>query len=382
MTTWSGDYAKAIVQMMTQASTEYDVLFVDYQFTWKDVVMKLLGKGAAPVRRMLGINPRIRREEAAYVLTPLPLLPINWIGNHKIHRVLNDFNGWILTQQVKDAQRRLGLENATFIYAFNPIAGYPIHQNLKPRNSYYYCYDNIASANWCSAHGAYYENLLMTRVSGIITSSEGLFQQKSPWNERSILIRNGADTALFSQAFKRNPPTQKVVCYMGSLDDRLDYKLLQGAIKMMPETHFRFIGRVCHPLAEQLADYPNVTLHGPKSLEQLQHWLQDACVGIIPFAKNAFTQNIYPLKINEYLAAGLPVVLTDFAPLNEFSSITYKASGVADFVAALEHAIDDDRATLRTRRQQFAKAQDWSSRFDELKAFISPEKAKRHVEAV
>ncbi len=381
MTTWSGDYAKAIVQMMTQASAEYDVLFVDYQFTWKDVLMKLFGRGAAPVRRMFGISPRIRREEETHVLTPLPILPINWIGNHKIHRVLNSLNGWILTQQIKAAQKTLALEDATFIYAFNPIAGYPIHKNLKPINSYYYCYDNIASAQWCSAHGAYYENLLMSRVSGVITSSEGLYQQKSVWNERTSLIRNGADTALFSKAFKLNPPTQKAVCYMGSLDDRLDYQLLQGAIKSMPDTHFRFIGRVCDPLAKQLGEYPNVTLHGPKPLEQLPNWLQGASVGIIPFVKNAFTKNIYPLKINEYLAAGLPVVLTDFAPLKEFSAITYKATGVADFVAALEHAMDEDRATQRTRRQQFANAQDWSARFEDLKAFISPEKVNRHVEA-
>ena len=47
-------------------------------------------------------------------------------------------------------------------------------------------------------------------------------------------------------------------------------------------------------------------------------YLKEFHIGIIPFVKNEQTAAIYPMKINEYLAAGLGVVATDFAPLSEF----------------------------------------------------------------
>ena len=64
MTTWEGDYMKTIVHMMTQLAKNHRVLFVDYPFTVKDVASTILGKSKAPVKRMLGINDRLRTLEA------------------------------------------------------------------------------------------------------------------------------------------------------------------------------------------------------------------------------------------------------------------------------------------------------------------------------
>ena len=40
-----------------------------------------------------------------------------------------------------------------------------------------------------------------------------------------------------------------------------------------------------------------------------------------PFVKNDFTRGVYPLKINEYLAVGLPVVSTRFSVIEGLTTL-------------------------------------------------------------
>ncbi len=43
--------------------------------------------------------------------------------------------------------------------------------------------------------------------------------------------------------------------------------------------------------------------------------LRGADAGLIPYARNALTESIFPMKVYEYLAAGLPVVATPLPAL-------------------------------------------------------------------
>ncbi|MGO8056082.1 glycosyltransferase, partial [Rhizobium leguminosarum] len=58
---------------------------------------------------------------------------------------------------------------------------------------------------------------------------------------------------------------------------------------------------------------PNVLFVGPKHITQLANYLQYFDCVLIPFRKNTLTKSIYPLKINEYLAAGKAVIATHFS---------------------------------------------------------------------
>ncbi len=48
-------------------------------------------------------------------------------------------------------------------------------------------------------------------------------------------------------------------------------------------------------------------------------------VGLVPFEKNECTKNNYPLKINEYLASGTPVKITNFACITDFEGFIYES---------------------------------------------------------
>lgn len=93
-------------------------------------------------------------------------------------------------------------------------------------------------------------------------------------------------------------------------------------------------------------------------------------MGIIPFAKNEFNKGVYPLKINEYLAAGLPVVTTDFGYLQDFENVIRIADSTEKFKAFTLEEINNDSAERKLQRLNFARQNSWEQRVEEISGII------------
>src|SRR5207237_5072948 len=83
-TTWEGDFQKAVVQLMTELSVRHRIVYVDYQYTLKDLAMGVVGRQKIPVRELVRLkNPLSRKTfdngSEAYVWIPPLMLPINWL---------------------------------------------------------------------------------------------------------------------------------------------------------------------------------------------------------------------------------------------------------------------------------------------------------------
>ncbi len=373
MTTWEGDYIKSTVKLMEALSTRARVLFVNYQYTWKDVIWALLGKSPAPLQNILGFKPRISQQGNVSVLTPGPVIPINWIRNRRIHAWLNKVNGWIAARAIKKAQRQLGMLQPTMINAFNPVMGTALMGILPTKATYYYCYDDISQSHWCKNHGPAYEKQFAKHVDGIFVSSKALQDKFQALHSNVAWIPNGVDFELFGSAFSvsgRKRSAELHVVFLGSLDFRVDFDLLTYLAKKLPRVHFDLVGRVLEKSkVRDLTTFPNVTVHGPQQPDNLPSFLSRADVGIIPFIRNEFTRSIYPMKINEYLAAGLPVVATDFADLTGFESVVWIAKRKVDFLMCLARSLETDSIELQNQRRNIAQSNDWQGRAASFWAF-------------
>ncbi|MEL6770437.1 MAG: glycosyltransferase [Bacteroidota bacterium] len=378
--TWDGDYMKSTVHLVRALAARHlapgrQALYVDYPFTVKDVVQTLRGRQRAPLRRMAGpLMPggedRLRRVEigdgrAVHVLTPPVTVPVNGLAPGIAYDALLGLNGRVVGAAIRRAIQRLGMSAPVVVNAFNPFLGVPLAGRLGERLLAYYCYDEISAAAWNRRHGTRLEARFLTQADVVVVSSEALLASKRGHHDRVRLVKNGVDFDLFHEAYDADPTARvgrPCVGYLGSLDDRLDYGLLHAVIEASPDWRFLFVGRLVDERAHGLSRHANVDLVGAQQPAALPGFLRQMDVGTIPFARTDFTANIYPLKINEYLAAGRPVVMTPFADLREFAGLATVAETAEAFRTGLGEALAPAAPEVVAARIEAARGNAWPGR--------------------
>ena len=263
------------------------------------------------------------------------------------------------------------------VNAFNPAAGRYNKRAFGNGKWIYYCYDNIAAAPWLQKHGTYLEKEFIPLVDGVITTSPGLLELKKSQHERVALVRNGVDFELFNKAInfralRADEQSAPVLGYVGSIDDRIDYDLLDHLYSSLPEVHFHFVGRIMdEALVAHWKSRDRVHFFGAQSVDRLPEFLAEFDVGLIPFVSNEFTKGIYPLKINEYLAAGLPVVSTRFADLSDFEQDVALCESQNEYLKAVQNSLVTDHPAERQKRVEVARGNSWTARAKTFKQILN-----------
>jgi glycosyltransferase involved in cell wall biosynthesis len=153
---------------------------------------------------------------------------------------------------------------------------------------------------------------------------------------------------------------------VGNLNDRIDWELLESIARARPHWQLTLVGPVYHASAQtdaavrRLREVANVRLPGPVGRDGLPAAVAALDVGLIPYRMTAANRRINPLKLYQYLAAGVPVVATPIPAVAEVEGAAALAEGPDAFVAAIEAALRTDdagRAALRAR----ARAFDWQA---------------------
>ncbi len=375
---WAGNYAKAVVEMMrVLARNGNKILYVENPYTWIQV-FRTLGKGRLlEAFQMIFSSTRCKKyrveEFSVLVFNPGPVLPINFLPRGPWYNLLMRWNNNRIKRLVRKVLKKQGMEERLIhINAFNPLVAKGTAGEFNEETLIYYCYDEIRSAKFLHRHGSYLEPWLMSRVDFTFVSSDGLKEAKSSLSNKIHVIKNGVDYELFKQGFRSQVPEKKKVGYIGSIDDRLDLDLLKKLFEHFPETEFEFVGRVNDPeVKEFLSAHPQVLLAGAHPYTELHVFLSRYAVGIIPFVKNSFTAGIYPLKINEYLATGLPVVSTNFSKLSDFNAVASICDTDETFIESIEKYMSEDSAELRDKRKNFAALNSWERRAEKLSELIT-----------
>lgn len=154
-------------------------------------------------------------------------------------------------------------------------------------------------------------------------------------------------------------------------------RLLSACANLRGNFHLDVLGH--GPEAEALAGQAKalglteqVTFHGAVPPQEVPLLLQDLDIAVAPYpaGENYFS----PLKVYEYLAAGLPVVASAVGSIPEVlegtgAAILTDPEGTADLTRALQHLIDDPEArrTMGARARSEALAHhSWASRCREI----------------
>jgi teichuronic acid biosynthesis glycosyltransferase TuaH len=155
--------------------------------------------------------------------------------------------------------------------------------------------------------------------------------------------------------------------YVGTLDPRVEVESLRALAQAYPTASVVLVGRCPDPEHyAPLRALRNVTIAAPVARTELRALVGAADVGLIPHVRDEQTEAMSPLKLYEYLAAGLPVAATDLPPIRPvWPGRTALAHGPTDFPAAVARALELGRCAERDRID-FIHANAWERRFELL----------------
>jgi len=80
---------------------------------------------------------------------------------------------------------------------------------------------------------------------------------------------------------------------------------------------------------------------------------------------------VFPIKLFEYLAAGKPVISTALENVKPYRHVIAIASGVDEWVQAIDGAVNGGGAGTIQDRLALARANTWDARADSLESWLS-----------
>ena len=262
------------------------------------------------------------------------------------------------------------------IWAYTPAG----EELLRPRHSglVYHCVDDLAAYPGVDAEAfRAAERRLVAQADVCIVSSRELERKLAALGPRRLVYwPNPADTTAIRRARRRRPAEGPVVVgFVGAVQGhKVDVELVAACAELRPDWIFELVGPVGLGLAEDDLDPAslpaNVRLPGSVDRRELPEVLTRFRLAMIPYRLNEYTASVFPMKVFEYLAAGLPVVSTPLPSLvGEVEHVRFAAEPEA-FVAELGAALETDGAGAADERSDYAAAFSWEARLEEALALL------------
>jgi glycosyltransferase involved in cell wall biosynthesis len=309
-------------------------------------------------------------EHDLWVVTPL-VLPL---PHHPIARVVNRHIVRSTIQRV-----RVELDIREFdLWTFLPSTADYIG-TLGERRTVYYCVDEWSTfPGLAPAATREAERRLLERVDVTFATSAALVAAKRVICRATFPAPHGVDHAKFARAL--SPATEVPadlaalprprLGFFGTLRDFIDYDLLAYIARRRPLWSLALIGQQLSPQLARLRGLPNVYLLGQKPHDALPAYCKGFDVGLVPYRVDADVGFINPLKLREYLCAGLPVVATDMPEVRPYARLCHIARTPDEAISAIERALAERSPGLRRRRSDAMRAETWTARVDDLLATL------------
>jgi glycosyltransferase involved in cell wall biosynthesis len=321
-----------------------------------------LGRMVRAITRFL--RGPVQVETGLWIATPLvlPLPHSRWA---------TAINRRILTMTIAWWRRKLGM-NSFQLWTFLPnVANYL--GRFGEKFVVYYCTDEFSQFSYLDgARTRAQEQELCRRADVVFTTGRSLWERRRLLNPETHLALHGVDHAHFASALDSETPLPAdladapapIVGFFGLIQDWIDLSLISYLAEQRPNWTIAIIGKALVDITP-LRRHANIRILGQKPYAELPKYCRAFSIGMLPFVVNELTRNVNPIKLREYLSAGLPVVSTELPETAGYDHCRITRSP-DEFLAACDKALETDTPALRRIRSESMAGETWEARVDEI----------------
>ena len=271
----------------------------------------------------------IRFGDISRITGRLKIFIKSWGGFTSINKLLTIFSpifipihgNWIFDKLNSFYISNKILNWMSFFKFKNPIiilfAPNPISLSIVKKINYdllnYYVADNmLLSARSNQGVIKKCEDAIIKKSDVIVYTSSNLKNKFTNINKNHHFLSNGVNINRFQNInLKKQKKNKFVIGFVGSIRGTIDENLIIYLAKKFPQDQIIFVGPIVEPLHLVIKKkFKNISFLKEVSHKKIPNIMKNFDVGLLPLKTNEFTHSIFPLKLFEYLAMGIPVLST------------------------------------------------------------------------
>jgi uncharacterized SAM-binding protein YcdF (DUF218 family) len=256
-----------------------------------------------------------------------------------------------------------------------------IIDNINKKVVIYYCIDNFFVSSTSAKKIRKSEIRLLKKADLVFATSRKLCDYCSQYAKKVHFFPFGVNFSKFEKArsssvdmcLELRDIKRPIAGYVGGIHKWIDQRLVKAMAEKFKDYSFVFAGPLQTDISS-LAGLKNVHFLGNKEHDRLPLIIKDFDVCMIPYLMTDYTKNVYPTKLNEYLAMGKAVVSVNLPEVVEFSrargDLVYIGEDEKSFGEAFERAARSKSPEAVNRRIEAARKNSWESRIQDMSDLI------------
>jgi glycosyltransferase involved in cell wall biosynthesis len=284
-----------------------------------------------------------------------------------MNKVAAYFNVRSLARSIECAMRSIGIKNPVLLTSTPVVVQYLAA--LPCRTIVYLRQDEYEHYPGCDPILVQKTEPVMFDVADAIFVTARSLYPKGDAGNKTQYLPHGVQLKHFTQ-IPLQPSGKKILGYFGTIDERMDFELVREVAESAPDWVLEFIGDVLYKPA-WIANIPNIRYSPMVPFRELPSCLSDWSAAWIPYLRNQVTQGINPLKLQEYLAAGLASHCTPLPEVLHLNKPVLVTDQAGNIVKWMNDTLATDNEKERIYRRKSVEHDDWSDRSKQLRNSIN-----------
>ncbi len=218
----------------------------------------------------------------------------------------------------------------------------------------------------------------------VFYSGQKLLAEAERGRERSFLLEQAVDFDHWSQVAAGKLEVAEAVAriprprlgYFGAIEPWLiDQELIKRAARERPDWQWIFVGNKSRGV--EVEALPNTHFLPPVPYQELPHYAAGFDVCVLPWdTAHSFTSYGSAIKVREYLASGLPVVISPLPEYESMGKVLRIARSHNDWFRLVVEALEDKDPAASQARQAAVSSGTWDARAEWVSGLIEATLAK------